>query len=373
VPTPIPTFSPTQSPTPAPTPSPTSFPTLYPTPFPTAFPTRFPTKSPTPVPTKAPTQSPTFDPLISTPLVVGNVASEDLRFGPAPQDTLNSLDNIVGIKPFDAEVAHVYRIQGETGQSIEFSGACGPKAKFGRGVAVSIYCRPNGEDDQYLDSFEGVEAAKLDCASKKPLNPISVPTVEEKEYLVVVYGFGMPASFELDVSFEAPTELSSGEDVFEFTASLGKIPSFYENLMGCGGVSVNLEGVDSAEVYTVFGEDHQLINFSALCKTSHGNKIRLYAYARDVPYDKDFGPTEQYYCGSLESLFCNYYEDHTSISFTGEADKQYLFVALARGVGDIITLEVKNPYTDKSKKQHAPKKAAKPPTGYAHNEHRRQF
>eukprot|EP00549_Striatella_unipunctata_P025551 CAMPEP_0118713024 /NCGR_PEP_ID=MMETSP0800-20121206/25232_1 /TAXON_ID=210618 ORGANISM="Striatella unipunctata, Strain CCMP2910" /NCGR_SAMPLE_ID=MMETSP0800 /ASSEMBLY_ACC=CAM_ASM_000638 /LENGTH=433 /DNA_ID=CAMNT_0006618321 /DNA_START=81 /DNA_END=1378 /DNA_ORIENTATION=+ len=103
---------PTPAPTPAPTPNPTPRPTRFPTAYPTPYPTRYPTKRPTPFPTKRPTPSPTFAPLISTEIDTGDFVTEDVRFGSAPQDTLNALDNCVGIEPFDAESAFVYSLEG---------------------------------------------------------------------------------------------------------------------------------------------------------------------------------------------------------------------------------------------------------------------
>eukprot|EP00549_Striatella_unipunctata_P008206 CAMPEP_0118691496 /NCGR_PEP_ID=MMETSP0800-20121206/10714_1 /TAXON_ID=210618 ORGANISM="Striatella unipunctata, Strain CCMP2910" /NCGR_SAMPLE_ID=MMETSP0800 /ASSEMBLY_ACC=CAM_ASM_000638 /LENGTH=450 /DNA_ID=CAMNT_0006589285 /DNA_START=384 /DNA_END=1733 /DNA_ORIENTATION=- len=117
---------PTPAPTPAPTPNPTPRPTRFPTPYPTPYPTRYPTKRPTPFPTAFPTQSPTFAPLISTEIDTGDFITEDVRFGPEPQDTLNALENCVGIAPFDAESAFVYSLEGESGQAIEFNAQCGP-------------------------------------------------------------------------------------------------------------------------------------------------------------------------------------------------------------------------------------------------------
>mmetsp|Transcript_18711 Transcript_18711/g.28462 ORF Transcript_18711/g.28462 Transcript_18711/m.28462 type:complete len:685 (-) Transcript_18711:155-2209(-) len=333
-PTPQPTPSPTKKPTKKPIKKSTGKPTPYPTEKPTSYSSASPTKKPTPVKTSSPTEAPTFGPLTSSALVVGATVVEDFRFGTPPQDTLQALPSF-SIDPLDAESEFVYSLEGESGQSIDFEAVCGEHT-YGLAGAIGIYSRPKA--DQYMDSFQLEADAKVECPYE--FHPLSVPTSPEKDYLIVVYGFGEDAQFTLTIAFETPEVIGTDENVFANTADLGMIPTFYDDLAACGEFGIDFDGVDSSAVYSVIGETDQMLDFSATCKTYKGNEIMIFAFARTISYDGDFGPTEGFYCGIVETLVCEKGDEDTDIQFYGEEGSEYLFIALARGTGDEIALEV---------------------------------
>mmetsp|Transcript_9627 Transcript_9627/g.14918 ORF Transcript_9627/g.14918 Transcript_9627/m.14918 type:complete len:407 (+) Transcript_9627:456-1676(+) len=276
-----------------------------------------------------------FDSLVSTKLVAGDNPKEDFRYGPEPQDALSDLPDFA-IMGDDPETAFVYSVAGESDQTIDFAAVCGTHDAYGLSGAVRFYSKPKGQSTD--SSIYLVAQAELECPGY--IDPISVETLPEHDYLVVVYGFGQDARFELNVGFEKPREITTFETVTTNTADLGMIPTYYQDLDSCGPYGVDLMGLDTSAAYTVFGRGDESVDFTAACETDGRNEITILGYSRDARYHDKYGPTEGYMCRMFESIVCKRGNEKASFGFDREAGKQHLFVALARGTGDTISLKV---------------------------------
>eukprot|EP00549_Striatella_unipunctata_P021988 CAMPEP_0118684140 /NCGR_PEP_ID=MMETSP0800-20121206/6471_1 /TAXON_ID=210618 ORGANISM="Striatella unipunctata, Strain CCMP2910" /NCGR_SAMPLE_ID=MMETSP0800 /ASSEMBLY_ACC=CAM_ASM_000638 /LENGTH=1122 /DNA_ID=CAMNT_0006580799 /DNA_START=68 /DNA_END=3436 /DNA_ORIENTATION=+ len=329
-----PTARPTQFPTDYPTPFPTQFPTGFPTPRPTQFPTPRPTPRPTPEPTprptKRPTVPPTYAPLRTRELDCSDEVTERIVDGSSLQPALSGLANCLDVDLSSVSNSFVYSIDGESGMNIEFEGRCveGPT------MAVTFYSRP--KNSQSLDDYVCEGSAFIDCDVPENL---SLETLSDRDYLVVAIGVqDEDTDFTVRVVCQDPVALGCEEESWSNTVEFGKIPTFYNDLATCSNVKPDLPWRDGSEVYSVVGEKFMKIAFEAQCSTTDGNKNTLLVYSRFVKDGLD--PTEKYVCEGAKQVKCNNANKKVGFNLNADPRKEYLFIAVAQGRGDFVSLEV---------------------------------
>jgi len=268
------------------------------------------------------------------------------------------------------DASGAYTVLGEgDDQKIDFGATCRTQNDAGNEITIFAYSR-DVKQGKTLGPTEGYYCGTFEtitCKSGKEQTSIDFYGEAKKQYLFIALARGTGDEISLNVVSVPPTkkevpkpfpsapkkgsskkksaaqEIKTNQGISVNTADIGMIPSFYEDLEKCGTVGIDLSGVDASGAYTVLGEgDDQKIDFGATCRTQNdaGNEITIFAYSRDVKQGKTLGPTEGYYCGTFETITCKSGKEQTSIDFYGEAKKQYLFIALARGTGDEISLNV---------------------------------
>eukprot|EP00549_Striatella_unipunctata_P019075 CAMPEP_0118682236 /NCGR_PEP_ID=MMETSP0800-20121206/5379_1 /TAXON_ID=210618 ORGANISM="Striatella unipunctata, Strain CCMP2910" /NCGR_SAMPLE_ID=MMETSP0800 /ASSEMBLY_ACC=CAM_ASM_000638 /LENGTH=674 /DNA_ID=CAMNT_0006578615 /DNA_START=234 /DNA_END=2256 /DNA_ORIENTATION=- len=348
--------------------------TPYPTQTPSSKPTNKPTQQPTDRPT--PTSIPPAHPSPPPELLCGDDFTENtkhLGMIPAFYENLPPY-NGYSIDLTSIDASSVYSVKGQTNMVIEFWAKC--QTNTGNENNLLLFSRRSGEGLGLIENYQFEQHQRVICGGTGAMGAVQVQAAASFEYLVVTLHDGVGDMISAGVScktltrkptnppiakptksptpqpteepivaptksptkeptgaptqkpIQAPTpapEFDCGDGTTINTRDLSQIDSVYEGLPSCQApdgstLYINLDSVNASYVFTVQGQTNMFIELWAKCRTDDGNTNTLLVSAA-TNLSK-----------AMESSM-----DTVLFEIDAKGLRQYLFVSLHYGVGDMIS------------------------------------